>query len=237
MENIYLQESNSVLINDELEMSEQYNCNIISAMRKLRHHIQNCKDSSVRAKCSTAVPHSTGTDHSTGIHQATSTSDYTAFFNPTNPPCSTGTPFSTGLNYNVSNYSDYSYPYSSLNLYPTLTTTVATVSYSMVGSKPIMSPSTTVYSPSSLINNDIPFTGSFNQMKLPQIPLPEYGRREGETLENFINNFESIVDKYALSEFEKFVLLSKQLKNEPAILIKSLQGSQQSYTQAKKFVM
>ena len=117
MENIYLQESNSVLINDELEMSEQYNCNIISAMRKLRHHIQNCKDSSVRAKCSTAVPHSTGTDHSTGIHQATSASDYTAFFNPTNPPCSTGTPFNTGLNYNVSNYSDYSYPYSSLNLY------------------------------------------------------------------------------------------------------------------------
>ena len=74
-------------------------------------------------------------------------------------------------------------------------------------------------------------------MKLPQVPLPEYGRREGESLEGFLGNFETIINKYSLSEFEKFVLLSRQLRNEPLVLIKSLQGSQQSYTEAKNLLI
>lgn len=80
-----------------------------------------------------------------------------------------------------------------------------------------------------------PNSGSVNHgnLRLPQIPLPEYSHGEGESLALFISNFESIVSKYNLSEYEKFILLEQQLRNEPLKLIKSLQGARKSYTEAK----
>lgn len=72
-----------------------------------------------------------------------------------------------------------------------------------------------------------------NQIKLPQLPLPEYGHENGENLGLFFTNFENIINKYSLSEYEKFVFLSRQLKGEPLILVKSLQGAHQSYEEAK----
>lgn len=75
-----------------------------------------------------------------------------------------------------------------------------------------------------------------NQLKLPQLPLPEYSRAEGQNLELFFNNFEAIINKYALSEYEKFVFLRKQVSCEPLKLMDSLQGSQQTYGEAKSLL-
>ena len=36
-------------------------------------------------------------------------------------------------------------------------------------------------------------------LKLPHVPLPEYGHREGEDIHKFLLNFESVIGKYELS--------------------------------------
>ena len=75
-----------------------------------------------------------------------------------------------------------------------------------------------------------------NQLKLPQIPLPEYGHREGEDLNKFLSNFESVIGKYGLSGYEKFVFLQRQLRNEALTLINSLETVQQNYDCAKELL-
>ena len=71
-----------------------------------------------------------------------------------------------------------------------------------------------------------------NKLKLPEIPLPTYSNLKDETLNQFLSNFESIINKYSLSEYEKFVFLKRQLNAEPLTLINSLTGSDQSYAKA-----
>ena len=70
------------------------------------------------------------------------------------------------------------------------------------------------------------------KLKLPRIPLPEYAH-EGEDLFKFFTNFEQILQKYELTEYEKFVYLQNQLSNEPLTLIKSLKLADQNYATAK----
>ena len=77
---------------------------------------------------------------------------------------------------------------------------------------------------------------SLPKMKLPELPLPKYGRLEGENLVQFFSNFEDIITKYNLSEYERFIYLERQLSNEPLILIKSLTGTQRCYGQAKELL-
>ena len=36
-------------------------------------------------------------------------------------------------------------------------------------------------------------------LKLPHVPLLEYGHREGEDIHKFLLNFESVIEKYELS--------------------------------------
>ena len=43
------------------------------------------------------------------------------------------------------------------------------------------------------------------KLKLPQVPLPEYGNKKGENFQKFIRSFEAIVDTHALSDHEKFI--------------------------------
>ena len=74
------------------------------------------------------------------------------------------------------------------------------------------------------------------QIKLPQLPLPVYSHAPGESLENFFANFESIIDKYNLSPFSRFVYLQRQLKGEALMLVNSLRGDQQSYIEAKNLL-
>ena len=75
-----------------------------------------------------------------------------------------------------------------------------------------------------------------NRLKLPELPLPHYYRKPGESLERFFTNFENVVEKYSLSEYERFILLSKQVHNDALTLINSLQGCRQSYTEAKNIL-
>ena len=71
------------------------------------------------------------------------------------------------------------------------------------------------------------------KLKLPELPLPEFSNARDESLDKFFDNFENVINKYSLSSYEKFIFLSKQLHEKPLILIKSLEGSQQSYEVAK----
>ena len=77
------------------------------------------------------------------------------------------------------------------------------------------------------------FNGSRSALKLPQVPLPEYGNLEGEDLHKFFLNFENVIDKYKLSPYEKFIYLKRQLSNEPLTIIKSLEIGKQTYNDAK----
>ena len=74
---------------------------------------------------------------------------------------------------------------------------------------------------------------SAGQIKLPQIPLPEYNHADGDSFENFISNFEDVLNKYKISNFEKYVYLERQVKGEALTLIKSLRGEERSYDEAK----
>jgi len=72
-----------------------------------------------------------------------------------------------------------------------------------------------------------------SQLKLPQIPFPEYSHKEGEDLNKFLANFETIVAKYNLTSYEKFIFLQRQLKGAPHVLIQSLEIREQNYEAAK----
>ena len=73
-------------------------------------------------------------------------------------------------------------------------------------------------------------------LKLPTVPLPDFSNAEGENLTTFFNNFESVVNKFNLSTYEKFLLLQEHLKNVPLILIKSLEQRSQNYESAKELL-
>ena len=74
---------------------------------------------------------------------------------------------------------------------------------------------------------------SRNKLKLPELPLPSFSNNEGERLIQFFINFEAIIDKYDLSNFERYIYLEKQLSDEPLVLVKSLTGTKRCYSEAK----
>ena len=71
-----------------------------------------------------------------------------------------------------------------------------------------------------------------NQIKLPPLPLPTYSNAEDESFDCFIKGFEAVVNKYNISNYEKFIFL-KQLKGKPLTLIKSLEYTNPCYEAAK----
>ena len=75
--------------------------------------------------------------------------------------------------------------------------------------------------------------GNPSKLKLPQVSLPTYSHKDSENLHKFFTNLENILDKYNLSDYEKFVYLQGQLSGEPLSLVKSLDGAEQSYAAAK----
>ena len=74
------------------------------------------------------------------------------------------------------------------------------------------------------------------KLKLPQIPMPSYGHKDGEDLHKFFLNFENIILKYELSEYDKFLYLQGQLSGEPLTLVKSLDVGSQCYSAAKELL-
>ena len=90
----------------------------------------------------------------------------------------------------------------------------------------------------SIGNNEAPPANGRNppvnrKLKLPQIPLPVYAHKEGENLHKFFSNFENILGKDGLSDYEMFIYLQGQLSGEPLMLIQSLDIGSQSYNAAK----
>ena len=86
-------------------------------------------------------------------------------------------------------------------------------------------------------NNNNSTTGNDrNKLKLPQVPLPKFANKKGESLHKFIRSFEAIVDKHSLTSYEKFIYLRNQLSDGPRILIESLDVDQQSYETAKELL-
>lgn len=77
---------------------------------------------------------------------------------------------------------------------------------------------------------------NLNKLKLPQIKLPKYGHREGENLSKFFQNFEQIINKYPLTEYEKFAYLEGQLYDDALTVVKSLETANQTYTAAKELL-
>ena len=75
-----------------------------------------------------------------------------------------------------------------------------------------------------------------NKLKLPQMPLPEFSADKDQSLDKFFHNLESIINKHALSSYEKFVYLRNQLSNSPRVLIDSLDIQEQSYEKAKELL-
>ena len=75
-----------------------------------------------------------------------------------------------------------------------------------------------------------------NRLKLPQLPLPSYSHADSEDLDTFFEQFENIVNKYNISDYERFIFLSEQLSGEPLALVKSLRGAEQSYDEAKNLL-
>ena len=71
------------------------------------------------------------------------------------------------------------------------------------------------------------------KFNLPQIPLPTFANKPTEDLTKFLTNFEQVIDKFNLPEYEKFLLLQKSLSGDPATIIRSLEISNQNYTGAK----
>ena len=90
--------------------------------------------------------------------------------------------------------------------------------------------------PTSNVRSSISDHFQTNRLKLPQIPLPSYAHKEGEDLHKFFSNFENIVQKYGLTDYERFIYLQGQLSGEPLMLIRSLDIGSQSYISAKELL-
>lgn len=72
--------------------------------------------------------------------------------------------------------------------------------------------------------------------KAPQISFPTYGHLEGESLDDFFRNFESVIEKYNFDTYTKFFYLKDHVKNEALTLITSLDINEQTYEAAKAFL-
>ena len=73
--------------------------------------------------------------------------------------------------------------------------------------------------------------GRPNKFNLPQIPLPKFANLPTEDLTSFFKNFEDIIDKFNLSDTEKFWYLKEQLSGDPRTVINGLSAT--NYTAAK----
>ena len=75
------------------------------------------------------------------------------------------------------------------------------------------------------------------KIRLPQVPFPEFSNKKGENFKKFLHSFESIIHKYNLNNFEKFIFLRKQLHGPPKVLIDSLDIEDQEYDTARNLLL
>ena len=83
-------------------------------------------------------------------------------------------------------------------------------------------------------------SGTFHEtfkLKLPSAPLPQFKSSPSECLETFFSNFESVILKFNLSQYEKFILLKQNLQGRASVLIESLESTKHTYDEAKNFLV
>ena len=88
-----------------------------------------------------------------------------------------------------------------------------------------------------LMNNTLPVINNHNnKLKLPAVSLPEYSGDccSLQVWKDFSMDFESILDKHPLSNYEKFLYLKGQLHKGPKALVSSLEPTEQTYESAKE---
>ena len=76
------------------------------------------------------------------------------------------------------------------------------------------------------------------RVKLPDIPMPTFGNKEGENLHDFFENLETILgDCPDLTPFQKLSFLKGQLSGEPLSLVSGLNVKRQRYEVAKELLI
>lgn len=75
-----------------------------------------------------------------------------------------------------------------------------------------------------------------NNLRLPMLPLPKFSNKSDENYDSFMDTFEGILDKYNLSQLEKYMYLEGQLSGEALILVKSLSRENRSFDSAKNLL-
>ena len=61
-----------------------------------------------------------------------------------------------------------------------------------------------------------------NKVKLPNLELPTFSNGKSESLSSFFFTFESIMNKYKMTSYEKFLYLKMQLLGSAKLIVESL---------------
>jgi len=95
-------------------------------------------------------------------------------------------------------------------------------------------------SASEVVNSpvDVPSASSHahSRIKLQAVPLPTYGGNINEPFEKFITSFEAVLASHPYSDYEKFLLLKKNVLGRASVLLDSLEFNKQSYVEAKSLL-
>ena len=70
-------------------------------------------------------------------------------------------------------------------------------------------------------------------LKIPQVPLPKFHGHADETLSKFIREFEQIIQKFNLSNYDKLLLLKQKIVGSALAVVESLESINQTFTDAK----
>ncbi|XP_068203563.1 uncharacterized protein [Palaemon carinicauda] len=87
------------------------------------------------------------------------------------------------------------------------------------------------------VTTPTPVVNLKNELRMPQVPLPEYDNTKGQCLVKFFYEFEKLTDKQNWSNHLKFMYLRNQLSKSPKALVDSLDIDNQSYDEAKKLLL
>jgi len=79
-------------------------------------------------------------------------------------------------------------------------------------------------------------TPGFPRVKAEKIPLPTYGGESTESFEKFVSSFEAITAHQNYTDYEKFLLLKKNVQGRAAVLLNSLEYCKQTYNEAKSLL-
>ena len=74
------------------------------------------------------------------------------------------------------------------------------------------------------------------RIRLPKASLPEFSDPEEQNFRKFIKDFEDVLGRHNLSNFEMFTYLKGQLTKGPRKLVESLDSENQSYDAAKELL-